>query len=380
MNTEPEPSPSAQQLRAAFDAAEPLTVGIEDEVMLLDPFSFELLPRAQELLSGLTGDERFKLELPASQLEIVTAPCESVLDAAATLLDSRRALAAALDGRARLASAGVHPTTPGLGELNQLERYEHTLTEYASVARRQLVCALQVHVAVGGAERALAVYNAARSYLPLLAALAANAPFYEGRDSGLASVRPKLGELLPRQGVPPALPSWDAYAEALRWGAAAGTFPDARTWWWELRLHRRYGTLEFRVPDGQSTVADAAAVAAIAQSLVAWLSARHDANEPLAVHERWRIEENRWSACRHGVQGKMADLETGARRPTREALSELLGAISPHAPAGCADGLARARELVEVNGAMEQRAVVAREGLGGLVPWLAGRFSASQAG
>lgn len=343
--------------------------------MLLDPVSFDLLPRAQELLKGLAHEDTFKLELPAAQLEIVTPPRASVEDAAALLLARRRELERALGDRARLASSGVHPTSAGLGELNRMERYEHTITEYASVARRQLVCALQVHVAVGGAERALAVYNAARSYLPLLAALAANAPFYEGRDTGLASVRPKLGELLPRQGVPPALESWEAYATALKWGAAAGTFPDARAWWWELRLHRRYGTLEFRVPDGQSTVADAAAIAALAQSLVAWLAGRHDAGESLPVAERWRLEENRWSACRHGVEGQMADLHSGAPRPTRSWLGELLETVSAHALPGAAAGLTRAGELVGINGAMAQRAVVERDGMDALAAWLAERFS-----
>src|SRR5207302_7619401 len=132
-------------------------------------------------------------------------------------------------------------------ELNRLERYERTIREYGVRAQRQLVCALQVHVSVGDADGALAVYNAARSYLPLLAALAANAPFYEGHDTGLASVRPKLAELLPRQGVPPAIASWEAYAGALSWGAGTGAFPDPGMWWWELRPHPQFGTLEFRV-------------------------------------------------------------------------------------------------------------------------------------
>ena len=123
---------------------------------------------------------------------------------------------------------------------------------------------LHVHVAIRGADRALAVYNALRSHLPELAALAANAPFYEGRDSGLASVRSRISGLLPRQGVPPALPSWDAYEEALRWCA----FDDPRQWWWELRLHPVFGTVEVRVPDTQTTVADTAAVGAVVHALV----------------------------------------------------------------------------------------------------------------
>jgi carboxylate-amine ligase len=219
------------------------------------------------------------------------------------------------------------------------------------------------------------VYNGLRAHLPALAALAANAPFYEGRDTGLASVRPKIGELLPRQGVPPAIESWESYADALRWGVAARVLSSHSAWWWELRLHPAFGTLELRVPDGQTTVADAAAVAAVMQALVAWLGRRHDAGEVLAPAPTWRIEENRWSACRHGVEGTMADLRTGARRSTREVLHGLLDAVAPiAADLGGAAQLDRARALVEVNGAMAQRSVAAATGMPGLGEWLAERF------
>ena len=221
------------------------------------------------------------------------------------------------------------------------------------------------------------MYNAAREYLPWLGALAANSPFYEGRDIGLASVRAKLGQLLPRQGVPPALESWEAYSAALDWGVASGAFPDPGSWWYELRPHPRFGTLELRVPDGQATVGDAAAIAAVAQALVAWLAERHDAGDitPVPPAPSWQIEENRWSACRYGVEGQMADLQTGAIRPTRDCLHDLLDALEPVAlrlEAGA--GLARARELVEVNGAMAQRRVADEDGIGAVAGWLANRF------
>src|SRR5205807_3379804 len=167
--------------------------------------------------------------------------------------------------------------------------------------------------------------------------------FYEGRDSGLASVRPKLCELLPRQGVPPPISSWEAHAGTLAWGAATGAVPGPRTWWWELRPHPRFGTLEFRVPDAQATVADGAAIAAVVQALAAWLAERYDAGEHLPAAPSWRIAENRWSACRHGVEGSMADLETGVRRPTREWIGELIDTLGPRARRlGAASELERA--------------------------------------
>lgn len=368
--------PTAEGLREAFDTATPYTVGLEDEVMLLDPETLELVPRAQEMLALLDDDARFKLELPASQVELLTPACAGVTAAAEALHVARRDLAVRLDGRVRLASAGVHPFSSSTGELNRISQYAATIEEYGPVAARELVCALQVHVSIGDADRAIAVHDAARSYLPLLAALAANGPFYEGRDTGLASVRPKIAELLPRHGVPPALGSWDAYAQALQWGRASGTFEDVRTWWWELRLHPAFGTLEFRVPDGQSTVADAAAIAAVVQALVMWLDERCAAGERLQVAPSWRIAENAWSACRHGVEGEMADLESGEPRATRARLEELIETLEPVAArAGAAGELRRAHAMCGANGAIEQRRVAADGGVDAVARWLAERFS-----
>lgn len=371
----PEPPPTAEQLRAAFNAAEPYTVGIEDEVMLLDPSTSELVPRAQEVLELLSGDSRFKLELPASQLEIVTPSLRSVGDACSALLAGRRELATRAGHLVALAGAGAHPSSPGAGPLNELPRYAHTIREHGEIARRQLVCALQVHVAVGDAERALAVYNQARSYLPLLAALAANAPFYEGHDTGLASIRPKLCELLPRQGVPPALASWEEFAATLTWGARTGAFPDPGSWWWELRPHRRYGTLEFRVPDGQTTVAAAGAIAAVIQALVVWLAEDGDRLGAAPVQPAWRIAQDRWSACRHGLEGAMADVDGRGSVSTRTRLTELLDVLTPAAKRlDSAHWLREARQLVSYPGPAQQRRVAAEHGIEGVAPWLAERF------
>jgi len=373
--TTPEQPPSAEALHAAFDNATAFTVGIEEELLVLDPDTLEPVPRAPELIDGLGKDGRFKLELPAAQIEIVTAPAATAADAAAALMAARRDLAEHAGGRVRLAGAGVSPLGAGSGELVTLPRYARTIRDYTPIISRQLVYALQVHVAVPGSERALAVYNHVRSYLPWLAALAANGVFYEGRDAGLASVRPMLADLLPRQGVPPSLESWEQYAEALSWGARTGTVAEPGTWWWELRPHPAYGTLEFRVPDTQSTVAEAAALAALIQALVVWLGRRHDAGEPLPVAPRWRIEENRWSACRYGVEGDLVDPHTGARATTRRWLEQLLEALVPIAAELGADGaLEHAATMLGANGAIRQRQAASRGGARGVAVALVERF------
>jgi carboxylate-amine ligase len=273
----------------------------------------------------------------------------------------------------------VHPFADEEGELNAGERYKRVSAEYGRLARRQLAFGLQVHVAIRPAERALAVYNGLRTHLPELLALAANSPIYRGVDTGLAAVRPKLCELLPRQGVPPHLGSWDEYAAALRWGAKAGALPDPGVWWWELRPHPSFGTLEVRVPDAQRTVQDSAAIVAAVHALAAHLSDNEAPDgDPIPT---WRIAENRWQALRHGLDGTLADLRSGEPVPTRQRLHALLDALEPRAAElDCADELAHARTLVESNGAARQRQIHSNDGIRALTEWLARGFEEPSTG
>jgi carboxylate-amine ligase len=372
------PIPDGRALQRRFDETGGLTVGLEEEVMLLDPVTLDLTAAAHTVCDRASGDPRFKRELPAAQLEIVTEPAATVREAVEQLAQGRRDLAAAAAGLARPAAVGVHPTASPLGALSDGDRYAALHREYGSVARVQLVAALQIHVAVGGHQRTLAVYNALRGLLPEIAALSANAPFYCGVDSQLASVRPGICVQLPRQGVPPTISSWEQFAQELAWGARSAVVADAATWWWELRPHIVHGTLELRVPDAQTTVAEAAGIIAFVQALVATLADRFDAGEPLVCAPSWRIQENRWSALRHGVQGTLADLVTGRRRGTRERLHELVEWIVPAARRlGGAELLRHTRESIDVNGAMRQRAAAATVGVTGLPGWAADRFLAS---
>lgn len=398
----------ADSIRAIFDAPAPLTVGFEEELMLLDPETLDLAPRARELLAEAQApaapaegdaptrgsaepvtdpapprDGRFKLEMPAAQLEIASPALRDAADAAAFLTTARRDLAEAAERTGlRLAAAGVHPFAEEEGELNAGERYKRVAGEYGAFARRQLVFGLQVHVAVRPADAALAVYNGIRNHLPELLALAANAPVYRSRDTGLATIRPKLCELLPRQGVPPALRSWDEYAQALRWGATAGTFREPAIWWWELRPHLSFGTLELRVPDAQRTVEEAAAVVATVHALAAHLAERHAQGDRLPdPAPTWRIQENRWQALRHGLDGTLADLETGTPAPTRDRLHALLDQLAPTAAQqGTGEHLNAARDLVEQNGAIRQREQLRAGGLRHLVTWLTNGFTGPRIG
>ena len=335
-----------ESLRARFDAPAPMTVGVEEELWLLDPGTLDLVPRAREVVDAIGGDLRFALELPAAQLEIVVPPAATAGEAVRDVAAARERLPATVNGEVRFAAVGVHPFTAPLGELSAGERYERIARQYGAVARAQLVAALQVHVAVRGADRALAVYNALRGELPLVAALAGNSPYLGGTDSGLASVRPQIGGLLPRQGVPPALASWEAYAAAL------DALEDPAQWWWEVRPHPRYGTLEVRVPDAQASIEEVGAVVGVVHALVAWLAERFDAGEALPVPERWAIEEDRWLAARHGATG-----------PLEARVQALLDVLDPVAERiGCAAELGAARALLAGPGAVRLRTAVERRG------------------
>lgn len=362
--------------RALFDDRTDHTLGVEEELMLLDPDSLDLLHEAERAVAAVGDPSRVRTELPASQVEIVTPVCGTLAEVAAALTETRRELLAAVAPWARLAGAGTHAFAAPRGPMLALPRYERLLEEYRWAIDQQLVFGLHVHVGIRGADRALAVYNALRSHLPTLAALAGNAPLHAGRDTGLASLRPKLAEMLPRQGVPPGFASLAELVAFVTWGEAGGVFPDRGDIWWEVRLHSTFGTVEIRVPDAQSTAQEAAGVAAVTAGLAVWLSERFDAGERLPVHASARIAENRWRALRHGLNGELLDLDTGEPRPARSVVGELIEAVAPAVERlGGAAELEHARALARANGAERQRRLASEVGVRGVVAELADLFA-----
>ena len=382
MSVEPLASPygnlldasASEDHRRRFDIPAPLTVGVEDEVLVLDPDSLALAATGPALVAALE-DPAIRHEIVPTQLELASPVCDTAAAVGAALGKARRRLVDATEGSARYAGAGTHPQAPATGPANPAGRYAPVVAEFGWAVARAQVAGLHVHVCLRGADRVLRVHDALRSYLPDLAALAGNAPFLAGEDTGLASVRPKLAEGYPRQGIPPALGSWEQYAALLAWGARSGVVPDGRSLWWELRPHPVFATLEVRVPDAQPTVAAAAAIAAVVRALVADLAAAVDDGEPPVVHDTVRIDENRWRALRHGLGGSLLDLDTGDEEPTRARLGRLLERLAPIAGAqGDAGAFACAEQLLRQSGAERQRAVAARSGLDAVIEDLTGRF------
>lgn len=372
------PAISVDRCRAAFEHTTGFTIGVEEELMLVDPESYDLLPVIDEALAAVEGDCRFQRELRAAQLEIVTPVCSTAADACRELAHARRHLVGRLGGRIRLLAAGTHPFSRRHGEITEADRYRQIADEYAWAVLRSLVCGLHIHVAVPGADRALAVYNALRSYLPEIAALSANSAYAEGEDTHMASVRPKFNEIYPRSGIPPVFPTWEELVEYVEWGRRGGLFPDASHLWWEMRPHPLHGTIEIRVADTQTRVDDATAVVALIQALVVKLAEEFDRRGALTIHPTHRITENAWRAHRHGVRGWIVDLDTGERVATRERIAGLIDELEPYAERF--DGgqqLRDARALLAGTGADRQRYVHAREGLPGLTRWLVEETEAS---
>ena len=371
-----EPPPTAAALRARFDAVEPLTVGIEEELMLLDPATLDLAPLADELLERLGGDPRFKRELPAAQLEIATTPAATAHEALAQLAGARADLHEAAAGLVLPAAAGAHPFAATSGPLNDGERYDAIRDVYGPLAQRQLIAACRcTSPSAAPSARSPSTTRCVRTCRswprwpptpPSTAGATAAWRRCVRRSRGCCRARGCRRRSRAR-----------AFAAELRWGAAAGAVAGPGMWWWELRPHPAFGTLELRVPDAQTTLADAAGVVAVAQALVAWLAERWDAGElPPAPAPSWRIAENRFAALRFGLDGELADLASGEREPTRERLRRLLDALEPVATRlGGGALLAHARALAQRNGAIRQREVAAQRGVRGLVGWMAERFA-----
>jgi len=367
--------PTGEALRAAFDHPVELTVAAEEELLLLDPQTFDLTSAAPGLFLDLADPDRYRQEISPAQLEIVSDVCTTSGEVRDQLAEGRRHAIAAAGGSLRLAGVGAHPFALPWSDIGDAPRYTALLAEHQLGARLgALAAGLHVHVAVCGAERALAVHNALRTLMPALVALSANAPYIAGIDSGLATVRCTLADALPRHGTGPSFTTWEAYDEALRWGRTTGAVPDASQFWWDCRLNVRTGTIEVRAPDAQAGLNEAEALIAVVHAAVADLCARHDAGEFLPVHEVIAIEENRWRAARYGLEGDLIDAETESQRPGREVIADILDRLAPAAErCGAAPGIRHARAMLARDVPGELREIGESRGLPALCRLLAER-------
>jgi len=348
------------------------TVGIEEELLLVDPDTHDLVPRAQDVLAamdveaGAAGHDAY-----AAQLELRSPPSATVGDAAAALARLRRVAA---EHGATLMGSGLHPAAPfGSAELVEGSRYAVVADEVRGLLRRTPESALHVHVGLPDERVAVRAFNALRRQVPLLVGLAVNSPFWFGVDSGLASARFALARAYPGKGIPRALRDVRDLEELADATLTAAGLGDATFLWWDLRLHPRYGTIELREMDSQATVEHAAALGALVRALVVEAAERRpDDDDPPS-------EALAWSAFRAARDGAAATvLDGGAPRALADVARETVARLRPVARAlGDEDALEGIAMLAEAGGAGRRRAAYAAGGMSGVLAELAGETAAS---
>ncbi|HEV2712743.1 MAG TPA: carboxylate-amine ligase [Gaiellaceae bacterium] len=330
--------PAGSVLDHAFGRGAAYTLGVEEEYMLLDPESFDLVQRIDTVLAAIVGHEdeaRMKPELMQSVLEVATPVCRTAADAGRELRRLRRRVREiAADNGLRVGSAGTHPFS--LFERQRItarDRYRALVDQMQYVARRELIFGLHVHVAVDDPDKAIDVVNGVLVDLPLLLALSASSPFWRGEPTGLASTRQPIFAAFPRSGPPPRFRDYADYAEVIGYLEHTGCIADYTHIWWDIRPHPKLGTVEIRICDGVTRVEDAIAIAAFCQALVKHYSELHDEEGEVPGFHRILTTENKWLAVRYGLEAPIMDLETRHRNrvPVAQLVRRRLRDLEPHA-------------------------------------------------
>ncbi len=252
-------------------------LGIEEEVMLLDLHGgYALAPAIDDVLAAWPEElcDYASSETHASVVELRTGVHATVGATVAELSELRLVLNGVLDDLGLVAAtAGTHPSAVWHEmQVSSRERHQHVYGSMRELARRERTFALHVHVGLPSGEAGIAAFNRLRAHVPLLLALSANSPFWQGRDTGLASARTPLFQAFPRVGIPRAFGSYGEYVRAVDLLLDCGAFPDPTYLWWDVRPQPKLGTVEIRIMDAQSTLSATAALVALVQSLVRALS------------------------------------------------------------------------------------------------------------
>ncbi len=350
-------------LEHGFGKTKPYTLGVEEEYMLLDPESFDLVQHVDTFLAAVAGHEledQMKEELMQSVLEIATPVCDTPAEVERELRKLREYVTSvAAQKSLRVGSAGTHPFS--LFEAQRItarDRYRALVDQMQYVARRELIFGLHIHVAVDDPEKAIQVVNGLLVELPLLLALSASSPFWRGEATGLASTRQLVFAAFPRSGPPPRFRDYADYAEVVGQLEKTGCIADYTHIWWDIRPHPRLGTVEVRICDSVSRVEHAVALAAYCQALVKMYSERFDRGDEIRSYHRILTSENKWLAARYGLEAPLMDLATEARNrvPVAQLVRRRLKELAPHAKElGSEDALDGIREILSRgNGADRQ--------------------------
>ncbi len=322
----------------AFGKSDAYTLGAEEEYMLLDAQTFDLVQHIDTVLAAVSGHELEPLinpELMQSVLEVTTPVCRTPADVAEQLRALRGFVCEVARERGmRVGSAGTHPFS--LFERQRItakDRYRAMVDRMQYIARRELIFGLHIHVAVDDPEKAIQVVNGLIGHLAELVALSASSPFWRGEATGLHSSRHMVYAALPRSGPPPRFRNYADYAEVVGQLERTGCIADYTHIWWDIRLHPRLGTVEVRICDAVTRVEDAVAVAAFCQALVKLYSEQFDRGEEIPSYHRILTAENKWLGARYGLEAPVMDLATGRRNrvPVAQLIRRTLRDLEPHA-------------------------------------------------
>jgi carboxylate-amine ligase len=333
--------------REQFENAQDLTLAVEEEFAVLDPETLELSNRFEDLQAAAQGtalEEHLVGELIASEVEVRTGRCDSFEQATALIGERREQLHELADAAGvALAATGTHPWSPWQEQrIIDTPHYRRNDEILRYVVWRNNSFGLHVHVAINGPDRAIAVCNALRNYLPELLALSASSPFVENVNSGLHSARTQIfTRMFPRCGVPDWYEGWDGFERYVSFLYDTRSIEEHTQLWWSVRPHLAFPTVEIRISDAQPDLGEARSLVALCYALTARISRAIDEREPLRYFEHRLIEENLWRAIRYGLAGELIELDTGDVRPARAHLERLIEWVLPVAEEiGCADYLA----------------------------------------
>jgi glutamate---cysteine ligase / carboxylate-amine ligase len=332
-----------------------LTIGVEEEFLLVDPGSAGTVPLAVEVLAGVASrpDTDFHAELQATQVEAASGPYHTLERVRAGLAGARSALAAAARTHGvRLISAGA-PVHGGAAVITPGERFDRVARIYAGVVADYQTCACQVHIGLPDRETAVAVLNHLRPWLPTLLALSANSPFTRGRDTGYASWRMVEQSRFPGSGVPPRFASAADYDRELARLVECGTLVDDRQTFWLARPSPQVPTIEVRAADAVIGVDEAVLQAALSRALVRTALAELDRGREGPCLDDQVVAAAVWAASRYGLAGPAVHPRLQRQVPAADLAGELLELVTP--------ALADAGDLAFARGALE---VVLADGTG----------------
>jgi carboxylate-amine ligase len=348
---------------AAKKKSEFFSLGIEEEFQIVDPKTMELRSHIEEVLrdGGIQLQESVRAEMHKSVVETGTGICPTIEVAREEITELRTGLSKIAKMRGlTIAAAGTHPFSHWLDqEITVHERYEGLVQELQSVARKNLIFGLHVHVGFPDRENAIHVINAANYFIPHIMALCCNSPFWLGQDTGWGSYRVKVFESFPRTGIPHHFHSHSAYQDYVDLLIKTNCIDNPKKIWWDIRLHPNFDTIEFRMCDVQMRVDETIAITALIQALVATLYRLNRSNLTFRVYRRMMLEENRFRAARFGTEGKLIDFSKHTEVPYTELFEELLDFVSEESERlGTMHELQRLRDVLKNGtGAQRQRKV-----------------------